>query len=128
MLYKVLLEKDSTDWSKKKLMKCKDKEKFVLFQISQLYNSDFGRKNQISTNRPSPIAILSTHGSSIPASIHISIHPMQSPGIRQIFIIHRKPLDTIPISAAVYIQPSGTEFLPLAHTLPGTGFLPGAYM
>lgn len=86
-LYEALFKEVTIEQTKKELIKFEDKEKFALFRINRLFDSDFSKKTRKSTIRPpsatTPSASalfaspLSTLGLSVPVLAYIPIYPMQ---------------------------------------------------
>ena len=96
-------------------------EIFDSYMISQLIDSDFGRKPQksrvfipASPTGPPPAATSPTSGRSAPALANTPIYPTHTSG-------------TGPIPG-VYMQSPSIKFLLVAHTPPSTGPTPATYM
>ena len=92
MLKEVLI-----NWIEKKLIKYKNKEKFALFWMSQLFDSNFGKKTKISTIRLLLVITLS--------SIILVVYNIQKFGAK--LATDMQPSKLISV---IYIQLPGTIY------------------
>ena len=120
-LFNALQEEEPISRTEAEIIAYEEKEKFASYQISQLINSDFGKKPRkshvltpASSSGTPPAATSPTLSPSAPATASTSINPTHTSGT--------KP------TPGAYMQPPSTGFPPAAHTPPGTGPTPATYM
>ena len=120
-LFNALQEEEPTPWTEAEIIACEEKEEFASYQISQLINSDFGKKPQkscaltpASPTGPPSVATSPTLGPLAPAPANTSIYPIHISG-------------TGPTPGA-YIQLPSTEIPLVAYIPPGTEPILATYM